>query len=267
MTLKNLMVHLSQSHRTPHRLEVAVALARKHDARLVGVFGQIAAKGGGGTWPPEDYRHARDASRAAFQAATAGLRAAEWVDLDRGTEAQILRHMVDRARAFDLVVMGQYSEPGMSFAPPDLCEEVVVNSGRPVLIIPYIGSYVELGRRPLVAWNNSRESARALNDALPVIEGCEEVVVFSAGEKAGGGDPHADVSAHLAAHGMKSKSNQVVLDEEIGVMDFLLDRASDLSVDLLVMGANAPEWRPFASHGTGTRYVLRHMTVPVLMSN
>jgi nucleotide-binding universal stress UspA family protein len=217
------------------------------------------------SWPSREYQQAREASKAQFTAATAGLRDTEWVDVNRGAEAQVVQRVVEHARCFDLVVMGQYSEPGMSFAPPDLCEEVVVNSGRPVLIIPYVGSYAEIGTRPLMAWTSSREAARALNDALALIAGCEEIVLFSAdGGKSG---PHEAVAKHLAAHGIRCKSNVVVLDEEIGVMDFLLDRAADLSADLLVMGANAPEWHPFARHGAGTRYVLRHMTLPVLMSN
>lgn len=268
MTLKNLMVHLSQSHRTPHRLAVAAALARKHDARLVGVFAQLAEPARTGvvsTWPSQAYVAARDASRAQFQAATTGVRQAEWVDINRGSEEQVVHQVIEHARCFDMVVMGQYNEPGLSFAPPDLCEEVVIHSGRPVLIIPYIDERIEFGKRPLLAWSNTRESARALNDALPLIQGCEEVVIFSAGD--GRNDPHAGVSSHLAAHGIRSTSNVVVLDDEVGVMDCLLNRTSDLSSDLLVMGANTPDWRPFARQGSGTRYVLRHMTVPVLMSN
>lgn len=268
MALKNIMVHLSQSDRTPHRIEAAVALARKHDARLVGVFGQLAeAKHIGvvATWPSEAYVEAREASKAQFLAATAGLRDADWVDVNRGSEAMVTQRVVEYARCFDLVVMGQYRDPALSFAPPDLCEDVVMNSGRPVLIIPYIRSYHDIGQRPLLAWTNAREAARALNDALPLIAGCEELLLFSSIE--GESDPHAEIAKHLAAHGIKTRSKIEVLDEQLGVMDVLLNKICDMSVDLLVMGAHTPAKRPFVSHGAGTRFILRHMTVPVLMSH
>ncbi|MEI6473176.1 MAG: universal stress protein [Holophagaceae bacterium] len=268
MALKNLMVHLSKSDRTAQRLEAAVGLARKHNARLVGVFGQLADAmriGVVPSWPPESYVEAREASQAQFEAATAGLPNAEWVDVNRGSEALVTQRVVEIARCFDLVVMGQYRDPALSFAPPDLCEDVVLNSGRPVLIIPYIRTHIELGRRPMVAWTNAREAARALNDALPLIEGCEEVVLFSSVE--GEENPHAEVAKHLAAHGLKCRSRIEVLDENIGVMDAMLNSISDASVDLLVMGAHTPTKRPFMNHGSGTRFILRHMTVPVLMAH
>jgi nucleotide-binding universal stress UspA family protein len=268
MPLKNLMVHLTQSERTPYRLEVAVARARKHNARLVGVFGQLGKAqriGIVATWPSDEYRQAAEASKAKFQEATAGLRDTEWVDINRGSESQVTEEVVRHARCFDLVVMGQYREPGMSFAPPDICEEVVVNSGRPVLIIPYIGTYSAVGTRPMMAWTSSREAARALNDALPLVEGCEEMVLFSV--DSGHAAPHAEIAKHLSVHGVRTRSEIEVIDEEIGIMDVMLNRTSDLGIDLLVMGANQVERRPFATQGAGTRYILRHMTVPVLMSN
>ncbi len=268
MALKNLMVHLSQSARTPARIEAAVALARKYNARLVGVFGQLsdaARVGVVATWPPDSYVEAREASRAQFEAATAGLPDVDWVDVNRGSEALVTQRVVEIARCFDLVVMGQYRDPALSFAPPDLCEDVVLNSGRPVLIIPYIRTYTEIGKRPMLAWTNAREAARALNDALPLIEGCEELVLFSSIE--GEADPHVEIAKHLAAHGIKTRSRIEVMDEQLGVMDAMLNNISDSSVDLLVMGAHTPTKRPFMSQGTGTRFILRHMTVPVLMSH
>jgi len=268
MPLKSLMVHLSQSARTPHRIEAAVALARKHEARLVGVFGQLAQAAQVGviaTWPSQSYIDARDASKAQFEAATAGLRDTEWVDINRGSEALVTQHVVELARCFDLVVMGQYRDPTMSFAPPDLCEDVVLNSGRPVLIIPHVGHYPAIGKRPLVAWTNAREAARALNDALPLIEGCEELMLFSRVE--GENDPHEAIAKHLKAHGIKTKSMIEATNKELGVMDLLLNDISDRSIDLLIMGAHTPAKSPFVNHGAGTRFILRHMTVPVLMSH
>jgi len=270
MSLKNLMVHLDQSKRTASRLELAAALARQHRARLIGVFGQLAPAQQVGTvssWPTAAYTEAAETCKAAFEQATAGLAQAEWHDINRGSEAEVLRHITDLARHADLVVMGQHDETGKSYVPADLVEEVVLNSGRPVLILPYVGTFAEVGKRPLIAWSNAREAARALNDALPLIEGCNEGTVLAFSATADDARKSCDeVIRHLACHGIEAGSEIMVVND-IGIMDMLLNRAADLGSDLLIMGAHGHIGLPFVSRGAGTRYILRHMTLPVLMSN
>ncbi|WP_210411837.1 universal stress protein [Noviherbaspirillum sp. UKPF54] len=270
MSLKNLMVHLDQSERTSCRLALAVSLARMHQARLVGVFGQLAQSQSVGvvsSWPTPEYAAAAEASKAAFEAAAAGLPQAEWHDINRGSEAEVVRRMTDWARHADLVIMGQNDDKISPSVPADLTEEVVLNAGRPVLIIPYIGKFTEVGKRPLVAWSNVREAARALNDALPLMEGCEKATVMSFATNAEEGRSACDhVIRHLACHDIQAQS-QVMLVTDIGIMDMLLNATTDLATDLLVMGAQGHIGLPFMSRGAGTRYILRHMTVPVLMSN
>jgi nucleotide-binding universal stress UspA family protein len=270
MSLKNLMVHLDQSERTSCRLALAVSLARKYQARLVGVFGQLAqaqSVGAVASWPTPEYAAAAQASKAAFEAVTTGLPHTEWHDINRGSEAELVRRVTDWARHVDLVIMGQNDDKKSSCVPADLTEEVVLNAGRPVLIIPYIGEFTEVAKHPLVAWSNVREAARALNDALPLMEGCNKATVMSFAPNAEEGRSACDnVVRHLACHGIQAQS-QVMLVTDIGIMDMLLNATTDLGTDLLVMGAQGHIGLPFMSRGAGTRYILRHMTVPVLMSN
>lgn len=270
MALKNLMVHLDQGARTAARLELAVKLARGHQARLVGVFAQRAHSqpvGAFTNWPTPEYTMAAHSAKAAFERATAGLPQAAWHDVDRGADVDILREVIQHARYFDLVILGQHDERHPELAPDELPEQVVTHSGRPTLVLPYAGDFTVVGARPLIAWNNSREAARALNDALPLIAGCEEATVVSLNEEYDTARAAcALVANQLAAHGVKASANVLVV-EEIGVMDMLLNRVSDLSADLLVMGAHAPSALPFVSRGAGTQHILRHMTVPVLMSS
>ena len=270
MPLKNLMVHLDQSERTAARLELAVTLARQHQARLTGVFGQLAQAqrvGVVASWPSQEYVEARDASKAAFEKATAGLPQAEWRDINRGSETEVLRHVTDLARHADLVVLGQHDDRIKSHVPEDMASEVILHCGRPVLVVPYIGKYAEVGKHPLIAWNDGREAAHALNDALPLIEDCKEAIVLSfAARHEDGQASCAEVARHLAAHGIKSRT-EVLVVEDVGIMDMLLNRITDRDADLLVMGAHGHIGFPFINRGAGTRYILRHMTVPVLMSN
>jgi nucleotide-binding universal stress UspA family protein len=269
MAVKDLMVHLDQDERTPIRLDLAVSLARQHGARLVGVFaqrGRAQKVGLVSTWPSEEFTLACDASKALFEKATADLPGAEWHYINRGGSSEVINHFVDLARHTDLVVMGQY-EQSKDFSPEELVAETVVGCGRPVLILPYIGTFATIGETPLIAWNNAPEAARALNDALFLIAGCQKAYVLSIAARLEEGETTcARVERHLATHGVLTKS-EVVLVEDFGIMDVLLNRSSDRSADLLVMGAHGSIGFPFESRGAGTRYILKHMTVPVLMSS
>ncbi|MBV8617927.1 MAG: universal stress protein [Curvibacter sp.] len=269
MSLKNVLVHLGPEARTAARLELAVALARQHGARLVGVFAQRAQAHQVGvisTWPSPAYVQARDASQALFEQATAGLAGAQWQDLNRGADAEVCHRLTDLARYADLVVMGQ-REPDDTQLPEDLVSEVILHSGRPVLVVPYVGRFPTLGKNPLLGWAPSREAARALADALPLIAGCELAHVLSIStrpEEAGTTCP--DIERYLASHGITARAKLGFADE-LGPMDLLLNGVTDVGADLLVMGAQAPRSLPFDSRGSGTQHILRHMTVPVLMSH
>ncbi|MBI5900858.1 MAG: universal stress protein [Rhodocyclales bacterium] len=264
------MVHLDAGERAAARLELAASLARSHGARLTGVFGQRAAAqrvGVVATWPSAEYAAAREASKAAFEKASAGLPGAEWVDINRGSDAEVLRGVTNLARHFDLVVLGQRDTAAGSLLPEDFVMDVIVDGGRPVLVLPYAGDFPAVGRRPMIAWNDAREAAHALNDALPLLGDVEEAWVMSFAARHEDADAScAGVVRHLADHGVKARA-EVLVVEDFGIMDLLLNRVSDRSADLLVMGAHGHIGFPFLNRGAGTRYILQHMTVPVLMSS
>ena len=82
------------------------------------------------------------------------------------------------ARCSDLTVLTQ-AEPGSPnfYAAKDLVESVILNSARPTLVLPYAGHFEGVGSRVLVAWNDSREAARAVSDALPILQRARQVEV------------------------------------------------------------------------------------------
>ena len=127
------------------------------------------------------------------------------------------------------------------------------------------------GKRVLVAWDSSREAARAVNDSLPLLARADAVHVVSInprGHKPGELDrlPGADICLQLARHGVKAEAQHLVAtDIEVG--DLLLSRAADMGADLLVMGAYGhSRWREIVLGGA-TRQILGEMTVPVIMSH
>ena len=266
MALKNLMVHLDSSARTGYRLDMAASLARQHQARLVGVFGQLAEPSRVGvvsTWPSAEYTQAAQASKAMFEKATAGLADADWLDINRGSDVEVRHQIIEHGRCVDLVILGQYDEMAPAPVPADLCEEVIVKSGRPVLVVPFVGDFPSIGTRPLIAWSDMREAVRAINDGLPLIQRGADVLILSSYDEVEASCQR--LLAHLRSHGIEAKT-EVLVGEEVGVMDQLLNKAGDFGADLLIMGAHSHGTIPFGSRGSGTKYILGHMTVPVLMS-
>lgn len=271
MSLKNILVHLDSGPLCKDRLSLAVALAEQHGARLVGLFGQLAQAhmiGVVATWPSPNYLENAERSRQEFEAMCQNrLRSFSWRDANRGSALEVARALIETAHHFDLVLLSQDDEAAAQVVPRDLPEQVVLNAGRPGLIIPYAYKNTTLGQRPIIAWNGSRESVRAVNDALPLLSGCSDArVVCFAKPTPELEQSLADLKAHLADHGVEMQPDYVQA-EGIGIMDMLLNQAADLSADLLVMGASGNTgFANFRRHG-GTRHILRHMTVPVLMSH
>ena len=271
MGFRNILVHLDSSERTAERLKIAVDLAKRDDARLVGVFAQRSTAyrvGLVAVWPNEDYIKAAAEAQSAFEAAAGGHGKAEFLDLNRGGEQEILQHMTELSRHFDMVILGQDEETGQRITPADMLEQIIVESGRPVLVVPYAGHYAELGNRPLIAWNDSAQAARALNDVIPLIRKDAHALVVSIGpakEIAHDKVSANETATHLATHGVKAEVSTMV-SGEVKLMDTLLNRAADHSADLLALGAFGNYGFPRLARGSGTRFMLRHMTVPVLLA-
>jgi len=149
-------------------------------------------------------------------------------------------------------------------------DQVTLASGRPILVVPYAGHFETVGRRVLVGWNATREAARAVNDAMPLLAAAEMVTVLTIDAREGphghGELPGADISLHMARHGVKAGIERTV-SADLSVGDVLLSRAADLGADLLVMGAYGHSRARELLLGGATRALLRSMTIPVLMSH
>ena len=269
MILANILVHIDFKPRTSARLGLAVRIAERSGACLTGLFAEKADAhhvGAVATWPSPHYTATVEAARAAFFAGAASLgdRAA-FLDTNRGSDTEIARRVVDIARTFDLVILGQTQDDVP--VPTKLPEHVIVDSGRPVLVVPYVGTYPDIGARPLFAWRSSRGAARAISDSLPLLKkGCDGLIV-EVSRKSEERDEFAELLvANLAAHGVSARYQHFVVDE-IAVMDTLLSAVSDHGADLLAIGAFDAGTSALFGHGAGTRHILAHMTAPVLFSH
>jgi len=171
------------------------------------------------------------------------------------------------ARRFDLSVVGQ-AEPDR-VAPEELIiEGALFSSGRPVLVVPYIQKGALKVDRVMVCWDASRNAARAVADAMPLLRRAQAIdVVIVATERLKSDEiPGADIGQHLARHDLKVEVKRIV-STDTDVANTILSHAADSAADLIVMGgyghSRLREW----VLGGATRGVLSSMTVPVLMSH
>jgi nucleotide-binding universal stress UspA family protein len=266
MALKNILVHLDNSHHSTARLKLALDLAQSHQARLTALNITTHA------YYESQYVDA-EANRARIQAefneiiAEAGVNA-ELLDIDWKVTGVSVTEVVNlHAHYADLVIVGQTEQgsPDRN-TPADLPERVVLGSGRPVLIIPYTASYKNIGNRVLVAWKSGREATRAVNDSLPLLAKAAEVHVLVVNPADPEKNDAEKICTHLACHGIQAKAEQTT-SVDISIADVLLNRASVEGSDLLVMGAYAHKRIGTLALGEVAQHILKHMTVPVLMSH
>lgn len=280
MAYKDLLVHLDDSKSCASRIEVAIGLAARHDAHLTGFYPivEISLLSYIRAEIPRDIRASMDAeAKALAHAALARFRtAAERGGIaydartDHALDTTLARVVSMHARYADLVVLGQVDPEEPPYVGSDLPEQVVLASGRPVLVVPHDWAPRWLGERVLIAWDASREAARAVSDALPLLQRAEAVLVASVNPKStplGHGElPGADIALHLARHKIEVEVQSVETDR-MDIADALLSFASDRGCDLLVMGAYAhSRVRELVLGGT-TRTILNSMTLPVLMAH
>jgi nucleotide-binding universal stress UspA family protein len=274
---KTILAHFDSTERADRRLRAAAALAEDFDAHLAAVYSIMSPLysepfvADGGAFVAQEllrFQERKDAeARAAFDKVAPSLpRPCEW-RAAAGDPASVVN---EHARYADLVVLGQYDDDAANDVTPDFIGRVIMGSGRPVLVLPYTGEAKPIGRRPMVAWNASREAARAVSSSMPLLRRADEVQVttFNArGGRGGHGDvPGADIAAYLARHGVKANvSGTSAKDVDIG--NQILSRADDFQADLIVAGGYGHSRAYEFVMGGATRTLLESMTVPVLFAH
>jgi nucleotide-binding universal stress UspA family protein len=171
------------------------------------------------------------------------------------------------ARRFDLSIVPQAESdrPGPASL---MIETALFETGRPVLVVPYIQKGGLQLDKVLVCWDGSRNSARAIADAMPFLTRAKKVEVLIVAGEQGKYDqiPGADIAHHLARHNLKVDLKRVV-NTTIDVPNTILSHAADSSADLIVMGGYGHSRLREFILGGATEGILATMTVPTLMSH
>ncbi len=278
MSYKTILVYLSDTRRAEAILEPAVQLAARNNAHLIGlhVYATVPA-------PPIPLPYGGDVVKAVaaaqqketedvaniFSRVTASQPfVAEWRAV-KGPHVDPTSAVLDHSRGADLVIAGQ-TDPDWEPSPlADVAEHLALSSGRPVLVVPYVGRYPSIGRNVVISWKATRESARAAFDALPLLQQAEHVQILEIDEKTPrreGASVDSTIAVALARHGIKPTVRTSIAGD-ISVGDEILSRLADMGADLLVMGAYGHSRMRELVFGGVTRHIAKHMTVPTLFSH
>ncbi len=309
MALKDILVALDASEQSDTRLALALSLARRHGAGIAGLCADGLLNAPEPAAQPRIYpaplglQGMADLATAAAAplliprpAPSNRAELAEQIGEGfhetithaslRGTyETEIgppAAAFVRRARAADLVILGQ-PDPDDPLAPVARAtiEDVLLMSGRPVLVIPYAGRFPATGRNVLIGWSETREAARAAHDALALIEPGAKATLLSIHPgpltPEGSELPGAEAARHFARHGIDAKPAETI-PEGLGAPSYitrpstteaeaLLNYASDINADLLVVGGYGHSRARELILGGITRSLIHTMTLPVLLSH
>jgi nucleotide-binding universal stress UspA family protein len=276
-SIAQVLVHIDPSPGAALRLEVARTLAQQQGAALTALYAAtpafVDAPFAPGVGPEiavamrqlDDTYLARARDVFDDNQKSAQVRAT-WAEI---RDDPVVAVFAQQALYADLLVLGQHypTEQHGSYVPTDFAQSVMIASGKPTLMVPGIGAPAQIGQTVVIAWKPTREAARAVAAALPLLQGAQAVHVVSwdSLEEPVGGQP-LNLSGYLNLHGIQTTwHHQGAETKDMG--ELLLSRAFDVQADLLVMGcyghSRAREW----VLGGVSRTILSAMTLPVLMSH
>jgi nucleotide-binding universal stress UspA family protein len=279
MSLKEILVYVRPDG-SDEPMTVAARLAKEHGAYLTGLFAlfgvamlKIIRKQKTGlakAFIAEEYAKAAVAEKRFREIATKAGIPHDWVT-GEGNPVDLLDMF---GRLQDLVVLGQTpSSPPHQFD-PDVAEPMVLTYGQATLVVPRAGTFPTIGKRIVVAWNGSREAISAVRAARPLIAGADSVIVLAGPSREGVAAvtgltpptiPSLDIATHLR-HVTKHVDIRDFDASDTRAGPAILEQATRLEADLIVMGAYGRPWLSQWILGGTTRHVLQNMTIPVLMS-
>ena len=275
--IKDIIVNLRATKNDSAVANYAASVAAALQAHLTGVafvYDPILPISDGGYIPAEVIETQRVENESAAEAAIKGFIAATnkaGISTEPLKLSTSLAGAADRlarmARCFDLAIVGQ-GQSEMSTMEQIIGEAVLFDSGRPMIMVPYIQKAPFKIDNVMICWDGSRASARAVADAISILgKGSRVEIVIITNERGKQYDIEgADIGQHLARHGFKVEVRRLP-GGDIDVADALLSHAADSSTDFMVMGGYGhSRLREFVLGGV-TRSIFQSMTVPVLLSH
>ena len=277
MSIKDILVQVDNTKACHHRLNVVRNLADRFDSHVAGMYVSppIHIPAYTGVAVPtlavaalQDHQEnlEKEARKAFDEMTDAWERKISW----NYQESEIATAITADSGVHDLVVLGQYDNDDDNDINVGVVDRVVIECGRPVLVIPHshsdTGSDGNIAKRIVVAWNGKRESIRAIHDAMPFLEKAESVNIVSVSQPGYDELPGAGIAEHIARHGINVETENLP-NKGGSVGEILLDTAKRYSADMIVMGAYGHTRFREMVLGGATHHVLKKSDVLVLMSH
>ncbi|MEM7225961.1 MAG: universal stress protein [Pseudomonadota bacterium] len=279
MAIKDLAVAYNDSSNSKAALAFALQMCRKYDAALSGLHVRLPLnlEPQVRRWMPKEVHESLvKAGDEAVAEIEAGFREAVAASGFAGEvawhveEGQTNEHLARLARFHDLLVIGQFSEAGDNKRLRVRAEDLVLRSGKPLIVVPNGYEVRPFQEFAAVAWDGSRPAARALSDAMQILETKKRLDVVRVAAPGHGTPPSVppgrDILRHLARHGIEAKRVRLSAAKD-GIGAAILDHCAQSQPDVLVMGAYGHARLREDLFGGVTRHILQHMNVPVLMAH
>ncbi|ESR26469.1 universal stress protein [Lutibaculum baratangense] len=280
MGIREILLHIDADEQTEtgrQRIGYALSLASRFDAHVTGLLFALdpfVPSTVLGEVPISLIDQQRESNRKLARAAAEAFRQeadragiSHAVRVSECTEGEALQILASQGRVSDLIMTGQREPDDRLPIREILIETALFETGRPSLIVPYIGPSEAKLDCVAVAWDGRREAARAVHDAMPILKRAKRVCIVTVGciGTAKGEDPGADLAEALARHDLDVELQH--LDATQDIAGTLLSNAADRGFDLMVMGGYSHSRLREIVLGGATRGILESMTVPVLMSH
>jgi nucleotide-binding universal stress UspA family protein len=187
-------------------------------------------------------------------------------------EGQLIPILREHSKYADLLLLGQDQPDDPDNTSYGLADSLLFEGGCGCMVVPHSGKIEPPGKRVLLTWNASRESAHALRQAMPFLARAETVVVLSsepdnADTETARGHPHAlELTRHLESHGIESISSGIS-DTNMSASDAIVGQAAEMNADLIVMGAYGHTRLREIILGGVTRDLLKQAPVPLLLAH
>ena len=271
MAFHRVAVNIDGDRACANRVAFAAGIARRFGGELVGVYARLPNPAAAtSVWPALPNNEMMDRLRETHSAEidahigrlrpqfeeAAGDVPTDWIEAAGDRAAA----MIQAAQSASLLVVAQpHEQDPLNYLTRESVSDMVMRSGRPVLFHPYIGADSAF-RRILVAWDGSREGARAFNDAAPFMADADVLFLTVAP------DDSARLTGFAERMGARASFAEQIA-HEIRVSDVVMSRAADHGADLVVTGGYSHSRFRELVLGGATRDILDQMPVPVLMSH
>ncbi len=287
MTIKSILVPLSDARTGKNALKAAVGLAKSFDAHVTALHVRPDARtlavdyvgeAVSGAMIEDMMRHAQERSAAGLKSArklfdaactTGGLKIAEPGTGAKGPSASWRQEAGDEdrwlqvhGRFADIVVVGRAVTDADLAAKLSL-ETALIESGRPILLAPP-KLPAKLGINIAIAWKASAEAARAVEAAKSFFPTAKTVTILSAKEADADQRPD-ELAAYLAWHGIKATVSRLRASDNLGAS--LLSAATKAGADMMVMGAYGHSRMREMIFGGVTKHVIAKANIPILMAH